>query len=307
MESPADGEHSPLMDTAAARARSKPLARRVLAVLAVLALAGLADYFLYPALVRAHQPSANRGENALWLRYTWYFGQKTDIETRDLADLLRREQVRYAYCHVRQIDRDGKLVYRYPERARRLVRALHRLAPEVKVLAWVYAGNPGADGLVDLANPRVRAAMVGEASWLVAVCGFDGVQWDYETCQNGDAGLPLLLRETRAELPSGKLLGVAAAPWLPWHRWGWGWSEDYFAAVAGECDQVAVMCYDTGAHLPRAYVWLLGQECRRVLPAVARANPACRVLLGLPTYGKGVPAHNPRTENLRLGLIDRGR
>lgn len=283
--------------------RRRNWARRVAATLLVLVAAIVADYHLYPRLVRPHHPSANHGENGLWLRYTWYFGQKNDAEVRQLAADLCARQIRYAYFHVRLIDRNGMLVYHYPDQARRLVRTLHRLAPQVSVIAWVYAGNARAGGLVDLSNARQRANMVGEARWLTNTCGFDGVQWDYETCQDGEPGLPVLLRETRAALPAGALLGVAASPWLPWHRHGWGWSEGYFAQVARECDQIAVMCYDTGMHLPRAYTWLLGEECRRVLPAVAQANPRCRVLLGLPTYGRGVAAHNPHAENLRLALI----
>ncbi|MCE5238528.1 hypothetical protein LLH23_08555 [bacterium] len=277
--------------------------RRGPILLALLFVAALADYWLYPLCVSPDVPSPNYGENALWLRYTWYFGQRSGADLHRLAHDLRVLEIRYAYFHVRLVNREGKLVYRYPDPARRLVRTLHRLAPKVKVLAWVYAGNVRAGGLVDLDDAAMRSNMVGEALWLTQTCGFDGVQWDYETCRDGDPGLLELLRETRAALAPRKLLGVAAAPWLPWHRWGWGWSEGYFGEVARECDQIAVMCYDTGMHWPRWYAWLLGQECRRVPVAVVAANPHCRVLLGLPTYGRGVPAHNPRAENLPLALV----
>lgn len=283
--------------------RRRRWARRISLLLLAATAAIVADYHLYPLAVRPRGLSRNHGENGLWLRYTWYFGQKTDADMRRLAADLRQRQIRYAYFHVRLIDRHGRLVYHYPAQARRLIGVLHEWAPEVAIMAWVYAGNRRAGGMVDLADPQVRANMVGEARWLTSTCGFDGVQWDYETCQDGDAGLPTLLRETRGALPAGKLVGVAASPWLPWHRWGWGWSEAYFGDVARECDQIAVMCYDTGMNLPRAYTWLLRQEGRRVLPAVGRANPRCRVLLGLPTYGRGVRAHNPKAENPRLGLI----
>jgi hypothetical protein len=36
--------------------------------------------------------------------------------------------------------------------------------------------------------------------------------------------------------------------------------------------------------------------------AVAAGNPRGQVLIGLPTYGRGLPSHNPRAESLRLGL-----
>jgi len=72
-----------------------------------------------------------------------------------------------------------------------------------------------------------------------------------------------------------------------------------------------VMCYDTGMLLPRAYVALTAQNVVHVTQAVARGNPRCQVLLGVPTYGKGLFSHNPRAENIanalrgaRQGLAD---
>jgi hypothetical protein len=90
--------------------------------------------------------------------------------------------------------------------------------------------------------------------------------------------------------------------WLlaPFQRWGW--SENYFARVAAVCDQLAVMCYDTGIYLPRGYVWLVHQQAVHVTHAVARGNRRGRVLLGLPTYGRGGLSHHAYAENLRLAL-----
>jgi spore germination protein YaaH len=187
-----------------------------------------------------------------------------------------------------------------------LVAALRQDAPSVKVIAWIYAGNDRLAstgiGEVALSNAAVRKAMVSEARWLVEKCGFDGVQWDYEICQDGDPDFLRLLRETRAALPSGKLLSAAVPMWLPPPFQRWGWSEGYFARVAATCDQIAVMCYDSGIFLPRGYVWLVHQQAVNVTLAVARGDPRCRVLLGLPTYGKGGLSHHAWAENLRLAL-----
>jgi hypothetical protein len=273
--------------------------------LAVLCLLLLSDYALYPRLSPIGGQSGNCGNNGLWLRYRWYFGERGDAEVRTLAQRLTERQIRYAYFHVRHVTRDGTLRYHYPEAARRLVAALHHDAPAVKVIAWVYAGNlHGAPelGEVDLANAAVRRRMVAEARWLVTECGFDGVQWDYEICEESDPHFLALLRETRVALPQGKLLSAAVPIWLPAPFQQWGWSEAYFARVAAACDQMAVMCYDTGIYLPRSYVWLVHEQAVHVTRAAARGNPRCRVLLGLPTYGPGGLAHHPYAENLRLAL-----
>ena len=275
--------------------------RRLAVVVSVLLLGLPADYLAYPRLAHPVGTSPNRGENGLWLGHAWYFGEQT--EWPQLAGRLQREQVRYAYFHVRDVKADGTLRYRKLDSARRLTLALHRQAPASKLLAWVYVGNRAGRGNVDLANPKVRKTLVGEAVWLVTVCGFDGVQWDYEICPSGDAGFPALLRETRAALPPGTLLSAAVPLWLPVPLGNSGWTDADFQAVAPLCDQMDVMCYDTGLYLPRSYVWLVHQQVVHVTAAVAASNPKCRVLFGVPTYTAGGLSHHAPAEDIRMALI----
>ncbi len=282
--------------------RHRRLLRRLALGLAILLALFVVDYYAYPYGAAPGGRSLNRGENGLWLRYTWYFGQKSDAEWAALAERLKRGQIRDAYFHVRGITRDGALKYRYPERARALVERMHRLAPAVRAVAWVYAGNRSGEGEVDLTRPEVRRRMVGEAAWLARECGFDGVQWDYEICPDGDQGFLDLMAETRRALPPRKLLGAACPVWLRFPVGRWGWSTGYYAKVAATCDQIAVMCYDTGFVTPRSYVWLTGREVVEITRAAQRGDPACRVLIGVPTYGAGSRSHNPRAENLAFAL-----
>jgi hypothetical protein len=89
--------------------------------------------------------------------------------------------------------------------------------------------------------------------------------------------------------------------WAPIAGW-LGWSEAFFTEVAADCDQIAVMAYDSGVYLPRAYVWLVRQQVARATRAVARGNPRRRVLIGLPTYAKGGASHHAYAENIRLAI-----
>ncbi len=263
----------------------------------------LADYFAYPLLTPMDGRRLNRGENGLWLRYTWYFGQYDDAQLTALTARVRRGQIRYLYCHVRYLRSDGTLKFRYPATARRLTSALHRELPGVKLLAWVYVGAEGEHPPVQLADARVRQTAVREAAWLVRECGFDGIQWDYEVCHDGDTRLVPLLHETRTALPRGAPLSVCTALWYPRPLLRWyGWSDAYFTQVAAQCDQLAVMAYDSGIYLPRGYVWLLRQQVVHITRAAAAGNPHCRVIIGVPTYVAGGHAHHARAENLRLAL-----
>lgn len=276
--------------------------RRFLFGLLIAAFLITLDYFAYP-LLAVSAPGGNAGENGLWLRYTWYFGEKTEGEWAAMTGRLRDAQIRDAFFHVRYIQPDGTLHFRYPEKARALVERVHREAPGVRVVAWIYAENKRGQFYVDVADPKIRQRMVEEAVWLVRECGFDGVQWDYEVIRKNDPLLLKLLEETRAALPEGTFLSVCTPPWYPRPVvWFYGWDEAYFARVAARCDQMAVMGYDTGMPLPRLYVWLMRKQVIHVTRAAARGNPDCRVLLGVPTYDNRTASHYPSVENLRMAL-----
>lgn len=286
------------------RPLSRPKRHVVIALgcIGLLATALLVDYYAFPYGASPPTHSADKGTNGLWVRYTYYFGEKSDAQVQRLCQRLRESGIRDAFFHVRSIQADGTLKFRYPDNARKLVAAMHTQAPGARALAWIYAGNARGQGSVKLRDPVARRKMVAEAVWLCTVCGFEGVQWDYEICEDGDKDLLALLSETRAALPQGKILSVAAPMWFPAVR-AFGWSEDYFSQVAARSDQVCVMCYDTGMLLPRAYVALTAQNVAHVTHAVAQGNPQCGVLLGIPTYGKGLFSHNPRAENIGNALL----
>jgi spore germination protein YaaH len=144
--------------------------------------------------------------------------------------------------------------------------------------------------------------MAREAHWLTVTCGFDGIQWDYEICSDHDPNFLRLLRQTREAMPPGKLLSAATPLWLPEPFTHWGWSDSYYVQVARQCDQVAVMGYDSGVYLPRVYVLLMARQVERVTQDVGKAGPTCHVLIGVPTYRRGGRSHNSHTENIAFAL-----
>lgn len=285
-------------------AARKTRRRRLAAALLVFCLSVAAlDYFAFPYGQMPAGPSVNRGENGLWLHYSWYFGERTAADERAMAERLRANQIRYAYFHARYIGKSGALRFHKREAAQKLTAAGHRDAPGVKVLAYVYVGNTRGLTGVDISNRQTRARMVREAVFLTQTCGFDGIQWDYEICADGDAGLLALLKETRSALAPGKLLSVATPLWVPRPFPRWGWSDDYFSQVAALSDQIAVMGYDSGLYLPRAYVAFMHQQVVHVTRAIAASpNPHCRVLIGVPTYGQAGLSHSQRAETLAFAL-----
>lgn len=263
---------------------------------------------LIPPVSDRRQSSFNRGENGIWLRYRWYFGEHSDAERERLLKRLAGSQMRFAYFHVRSTDSQGKLIYRYPENARRLNESIHRYLPGVKSIAWVYVpsryevsgvGSEDAKGTktgVDLSDRVVRQNLVDEAIWLVDTCGFDGVQWDYEFFPDKEPDFPVLLKETRATLGKAAFISVASPMWYPGTLWGW--SADYFGVIAKYCDQIAVMGYDSFFYLPRAYAWLMEMQVVKVCRAVSTSGSDCKVMIGIPVYDGGTAGHITHTENV---------
>lgn len=186
----------------------RPTGRRLRWALIVLLIASVLDYWLDPTWVGEGGTVVNKGENGLWLRYTWYFGRQNRQDLVRLADRLDKHGIREAFFHVRGVDRSGRLVYHYLESAQGLNRDLAKLAPKVRRIAWIYAGNEQGHGRVDLSSAAVRHTMALEAAWLIRQAGFDGVQWDYEICPDQDADFLRLLEESRLVFPKGAYLGA---------------------------------------------------------------------------------------------------
>lgn len=268
-------------------------------LIAPVALLALLDYVLYPRFAPP-APQLRYQNNALWLDFAWATGKSCEPVSQ-LAARLQKDGFHSAYFHVRYIGQSGRLRFRDASNARRLNDAMKIAAPTVRRIAWIYIGNARGITGVDISKPEIRRRIASETRFLSQDCGFDGVQIDYEICSDGDRDLLLLLREIRAAT-RGKWLSVATPMWLPAPLGAYGWSESYFGKVAKNCDEIAIMAYDSALYFPRHYVWLVEQQIQRVPRAVHGANPRCHVLLGVPSYEKGGASHWPYAENLAMAL-----
>jgi hypothetical protein len=283
------------------RFRLKHILYRIPAIILLLFALLAADYFLYPRFSKIGGRSFNTGQNASWLNDSWYLGNAKE-SPKHLIHQLAQHQIRDAYFHVRYIKKDGTLRFHDAAAARDLTDTMHQNAPDIKSIAWIYIGNERGLTGVDIGNIQVRKTIVRQIIWLIEKCGFDGVQLDYEICPDGDTNFLVLLTEIRKALPKDKLLSVATPMCLLPPLRKFGWSEKYFSQMAAKCDQMAVMCYDSGVYWPRLYVWLVRQQAIRVTRAAAKGNPQCSVVLGIPTYEKGGFSHHAYAENIRMAL-----
>jgi hypothetical protein len=253
----------------------------------------------------------DRVRNGLWLSHGWLGGDEWFIRNgktnecakyrdaqsiRELAARLKRYHITDVFPHVCPAEPDGRLPQIDATQAERFLDALEGF----RVMPWIGGPN-GAN--VRMHNPKWLSVFTNEVhSLFLAHPRFSGVQVNVEPLPSGDTNFLAFLEALRLALPQGKLLSVAAYPpptrWHPYN--GVHWNESYFREVARRCDQLAVMMYDAGQRIPKAYQLLMANWTCEVL-AWSEGKP---VLLGVPTYADpGVEYHHPEVENLTNALL----
>ncbi|MEU5367332.1 hypothetical protein ABZ354_28330 [Streptomyces sp. NPDC005925] len=258
-----------------------------------------------------------RERDAIWLGHAWVDGRKKDADIEALARRLKGTGIRDLYVHAGPLEHDGTLPESLYPRASRLVGAVHRELPGIRVQAWLgdVLATETPDGM-RLERAGTRAAVLGSTRQILDA-GFDGVHFDLEPLHSGDRHYLTLLdalhRETRAR---GVPLSVAAHQIdpLPGFHSFWGtvaghpkwWSQAFFGQVARRVDQIAVMSYDTMQPLQGTYGGYVAQQTALALEATP---PSTDLLMGLPFYHENRFGHWAHAETVsaavrgvRLGL-----
>jgi hypothetical protein len=271
-----------------------------LLVLIVVAAAIAADYYLYPLLI--HPSSTDKFQkqrNGLWLGSKWYMGKVTDAEIKAIAEVLNKEQIKYAYFHCRDINASGNLRIPSEKSAKHFVSMLHEQCPDTKIMIWEGAVSTITGGEVDLSKKAVRENMANAVANLADSANFDGVQWDVEAVPNESHDFVDLLDRTRAKLPEGKMLSICA----PSGSFNLEWSPQYISETSKHCDQISLMAYDTAMWLPRMYVSTMEKLVKKFANAMSDSGTHCKLLVGVPTYEDATLAHHKQAESLEMGIL----
>lgn len=253
----------------------------------------------------------DRGSNAIWLAHGWLGSDewfirngKTNELTRyreqnsiqSLRDKLRTNGITDVFPHLCPTTSEGHL----PAIDSKQTEAFLDSFAGIRVMPWI--GGPNGSG-VRAKDAKWRQTFLGDVQILLARHPrFAGVHLNVEPLESGNEEFLKLLELLRTALPKGKVLSVAAYPpptkWHPFPEVHW--EEDYFRQVAQRCDQLAVMMYDAGQSIPKAYQKLMADWTADVL----RWSDGKPVLLGVPTYDDhGAGYHDPRVENLSNALL----
>jgi hypothetical protein len=259
--------------------------------------------FGYLAATGSGRPAAEiaaAGGDGLWLGHMWVDGTETEADVAALARTLRADDIKDVFVHDGPLNDDGSLpVARDPESAW-FVRALHRLAPGVRVQAWLGQEVGTGPDQLDLADKSTQARIVRSVKYALDAQGFDGIHLDFEPVPSGNWGYVQLLEQVRAvttrrhkylsiavdqiEPAAGMMaLGDAIAGHAHF------WSQGYLHQLAGLVNEVALMDYDTYIPTGRTYAGYTRMETGLALRAMPHG---VHLLIGLPAYPPNPPVHD---------------
>ncbi|GAA3237588.1 hypothetical protein [Actinocorallia longicatena] len=232
--------------------------------------------------------------NALWARHQWVGEAHTEAEYAGFVRLLRQNKITDVYFHAGPFEPDGTIPPGKYAHARELTAAMRRLAPDVRIQAYlgqirVVEGH----GVLDLDDPANRRRMVASAQIMIGL-GFDGIHYDLEPIYPGDTAFLGLLDATRKIAPllsvalEQQTLVDAAQPVLDAllprsgrFKYPARPTDGYLREVARRVDQVAIMAYDTEmpteSLVGRHFAWHTEHTLRVIGDRVT-------VFIGVPTY-----------------------
>ncbi|MBM9437797.1 glycoside hydrolase family 18 protein [Actinacidiphila bryophytorum] len=287
--------------------RRAAMAAAVVSVLAVLAAATALrlEYRGDPAAA-----GHSRGHDAVWLGHAWVDGRRTPADLERLRAHLAGTGVHDLYVHTGPLEHDGSLDPALYPGAARMIAAMHRVLPGVRVQAWLgdTVAHGGTAGL-HLSDPAVRDRIRASADAALGA-GFQGVHLDLEPVADGDAGyLETLDSVHTLTAVRGVPLSVAvpqidplphlhAVSYLPFSHPKW-WSQGYFAQVAKRCDQIAVMAYDTSMPTSSLFGGYVAQQTALALEATPQGT---QLLIGLPGYHTENMGHHGYAETVAAAI-----
>jgi hypothetical protein len=274
-----------------------------LLALVLLAAAVVLAPFGYLVALGAGRPPATiaaTGGDGLWIGHKWVDGREGEASVAELAATVKADGIRDVFVHDGPLNDDGTLPVQLDPEAPWLVATFHKLAPGVRVQAWLGQEIGTGPGVLNLADKATQARIVGSVKYALDVQGFDGVHFDMEPVPSGNWGYVQLLEQVHAlTTRQDRYLSISADQIEPAAGMmalgdmvaghAHFWSAGYLHQLAGLVNEVALMDYDTWIPTSPAYAGYTRMETRIAL----RAMPAgVHLLIGLPAYPPNPPAHD---------------
>jgi len=277
----------------------------ILIILTIIIISFPIWYFLFGLEEKPPANGYNKNENAIWLEHEWVDSKKSAVEIKNLIDNFGDKRIKYVFMHVGPIESDGIISVEKFKYARDFLNTARMYGDKIKYLAWMGQMRTK----IDLANPVVRFQIAETARILTEETGFDGIHYDIEPIYDNDLDFIFLLETTKSKIGQNKILSVAINEVLPnlprkilrlFKPNIAPLSEDIYKKIEQKTDQIAVMTYENNIKEPWLYRYFLKNE----VIWLTRAINSRKILVGIPSYEKGINAEAENIENGLLGIID---
>ena len=286
----------------------KSLLRIAAALIIILGVPALCYWVWQPG---SCEPLPEYANNAIWLGHGWLGDDSWFIRNKRNKDDFRNvekisalfkklsdNKISTVYPHLCPAELNGKIA---PYDSRQVERFLD-LAEQynIKVIPWI--GGVFEESARP-ADEKWRKNFVASVDDLLKKHPrLAGVQVNIEPMPSGNTDFLTLLKELHTVTQS-KILSVAAyPPPTKWHQFpDVHWELTYIRQIAQNCDQLAVMMYDTAIPLEKFYIRLMTDWTNQLTAAVRSSG--CELLLGIPAYeDANVGYHHPQVENINSAL-----
>jgi hypothetical protein len=249
-----------------------------------------------------HPPAtiAATGGDGLWIGHMWVDGREDAASVAKLAATVKADGIKDVFVHDGPLNDDGTLPVQLDPRSAWFAATFHKLAPGVRLQAWLGQEVGTGSNELNLADKATQARVVASVEYALDVQGFDGVHLDMEPVPSGNWGYVQLLEQVHAVTEvRGKYLSIAAdqleptmgmmalSDTLAGHAHFW--SEGYLHQLAGLVDEVALMNYDTWIPTSAAYAGYTKLETQIALHAMPSG---VHLIMGLPAYPPNPPTHD---------------
>ncbi len=285
----------------------KPPWRTIIPLLGIIGIL-LTGYTIWSPGAEVVDGRHDLGHNGIWLGHGWlgddgwfrrYNKSRESFRNPEaiklLAERLKQHGIKYVYPHLCPCDTDGQIALEDPNQTDLFL----SIFQEFEVMPWV-GGVLNQQCYVNRGDWRATF-IESILALLERHPQLAGVQINIEPMPDGNREFLILLEELFNALPEGKRLSIAAyPPPSRWHSFPEAhWSRTYYEQVAGRCDQLVPMMYDTAIRWDKVYQNTMRRWTRDILEWSGETE----VLLGIPAYeDAGVGYHHPRVENLTNAL-----
>ena len=228
----------------------------------------------------------------------WVDGREDEANVAELAATVKADGIRDVFVHDGPLNDDGALPVQLDPKAAWFVATFHKLAPGVRVQAWLGQEIGAGPGVLNLAD-ATQSRIVASVNYALDVQGFDGVHFDLEPVPSGNWGYVQLLEQVHSVISrQHKYLSISADQIE--RAAGMMALGDAIAGTRtsgrrATCtssrlvNEVALMDYDTWIPTSPAYAGYTRMET----PIALRAMPVgVHLLIGLPAYPPNPPTHD---------------